>query len=438
MAGRGLPVLVVVACSALASCGPGQPKQISAAQFAAIQQQLQAAEGSTVATPEPGASPRPSPVPPRDDAERRARATGAVAPGVKLGTLVPVGGGDRYVFGLATGQRDGKKIGPNLVLFDISTPQGLLLGEHDFGDQPGGTAPVRLGRTLLLDTSPDEPVVLGELFLPEGEREPFFGACGWWLRRRKPTFLCAPRLTPDSRFEVHHGQLVESWSVDAVGAKIASKAGTRSGRQLRFVDERWQETDSFNCLGRPLAEAFKEAGTQTLTLWQQNTVGLLTKAATRAAESLETDVATARLQDALATDGCVPETWRLLGRLEFEAGRPQAAATLSVALALAPRDDAVLIDLADALAVLDVAKPQQRDSWHSTLSILGERATTRAWVEGDAGKSPRALAIALYRAFLERTSPSDEWLAARRRKIEQKLDALQRRRPARPSTASRK
>jgi len=432
MAGRGLPVLVVVACSALASCGPGQSKQISAAQFAAIQQQLQVADGSAAqATPEPGASPRPSPIPPRDDAERRARATGAVAPGVKLGTLVPVGGGDRYVLGLATGQRDGKKFGPNLVLFDISTKQGLLLGEHDFGDQPGDSAPAKLGRALLLDTAPDEPVVLGELFLPEGASEPFFGACGWWLRRRKPTFLCAPRLTPDSRFEVHHGQLVESWSVDVVGAKIASKAGTRSGRQLHFVDERWQETDNFRCLGLPIAEAFKEAGTQTVAIWQQETVRRLTKAATRAAESLETDVATARLQDALATDGCVPDTWRLLGRLEFEAGRPQAAATLAVALALAPRDDAVLIDLADALAILDVAKPPQRDSWHSTLTILGERATTRAWVEGDNGKSPRALAIALYRAFLERTSASDEWLAARRRKVEQKLDALQRKRPAR-------
>jgi hypothetical protein len=95
-----------------------------------------------------------------------------------------------------------------------------------------------------------------------------------------------------------------------------------------------------------------------------------------------------------------------------------------VAVALAPRDDAALLDLADALAVLDVGKPQQRDSWRSTLAILGARATTRAWTEGAAGKTPRALAVALYRTFLERTPTDNQWLEPRRRKVEQKLEAL--------------
>jgi hypothetical protein len=369
-------------------------------------------------------------VPPRGDAERRARALDAVAPGVKLGSLAPVGDGSRYALALASAERDGKTAGPNLVLFDVGSLHGLLIGEHDFGlDKPGVQKPARVGRTLLLDASPDEPVVLAELLLAEGERPPLFGACGWWLRRRKPTFLCAPRLTPDSRFEVHQGQLIESWSVDAVGGQAAAEAGTRSGRQLRFVDGHWQETDSFRCLGRPLADAFKEAGTQSLLGWQQDTVQRLTKAATRAADSLETEVATSRLKDALAVDGCTPETWRVLGRLEFDAGRPQASATLAVALVLAPRDDAALVDLADALAVLDVNKPPQLDSWHSTLAVLGDRAVTRSWIEGPAGKSPHALAGALYTTFLERTSESDEWLAARRRKVEQKLEALDQRRP---------
>jgi hypothetical protein len=424
---RGLPGLLVLAT--LAACGAGQPKQISFAQFSALQQQLDVQSGDAsgaLATPAPGASPGPSPIPPRNDAERRERAAGAIAAGVKLGTLIAVGDGTRYAMGLATSQSGGKTLGPNLVLFDVSAAQGVLLGEHDFGlEQPGAKKPARLGRTMLLDAPPDENVALAELLLAEGEHDPLFGVCGWWLHHRKPAFLCVPRLTPDSRFEAHQGQLVESWPVDAVGQQVTSKAGTRSGRQLRFVDGHWQETDSFRCLGRPIADAFKEAGTQTLLAWQQDTVRRLTKAATRAAESLDTDLATSRLEDALAADGCAPDVWRVLGRLQFEAGRPQAAATLAVALALSPRDDAVLVDLADALAVLDSAKPQQLDSWHSAVAILGDRAQTRAWVEGPNGKSPRALAMALYRTFLERTSESDEWVQARRRKVQQKIDALE-------------
>jgi hypothetical protein len=202
------------------------------------------------------ASPRAIPSPPRDDADRRARALAALAMGVELGPLVPVGNGSRYAVALARASRGGKTIGPNLMLFDVSIPTGLLLGEHDFGDQPSGKGPARLGRAFLVDGPPDEPVVLVELFADEQESEPSFGVCGWWLDRRKPTFLCVPRLTPQSRFDVYEGQLVESWSVDAIGVQVASKAGTRSGRRLRFDDGRWQETDSFRCLGKPVAEAY--------------------------------------------------------------------------------------------------------------------------------------------------------------------------------------
>ena len=177
-------------------------------------------------------------------------------------------------------------------------------------------------------------------------------------------------------------------------------------------------------MGRPLSEALGEAGARTLAVWQQDTVQQLTRAASRASEGLETDVAIARLEDALAVDGCAPETWRLLGRLEFEAGRPQAAATLAVALALAPRDEGVLLDLADALAVLDVAKPGRATAGIRCSPCSASRPTTRELVEGGAGKSPKALARALYRAFLARTPTEDVWLAARRRKVEEKLATL--------------
>lgn len=426
--GGSLAALAAI-CLTLVSCGR-PTRQISVAQYTAIQERL-AAQASTdvpdpAATPTLDAAPAGSPVPPRDDADRRARAASALPPGAQLSTLKAVGDGTRWALALVTVERDGVRAGPNLVLFDIGTTSGVLLGEHDFGlEQPGTPPPTRLERTFLLDAEPDEPVVLAELFGADGERDPFFGACGWWLRRRKAAFLCAPRLTPDSRYALHQGQLVESWPVDSVGAQLPGKAGKQSGRKLRFVDGRWQESDSFRCVGRPLDEAFAEAGRRTVEDWQQDSVRRLTKAAVRASEQLETDVAIARLQDALAVDGCAAETWRLLGRLEFQAARPGAAATLAVAFALAPRDDAVMIDLADALATLDVAKPAQRDSWHSVVAVLGSRGTTRSYVEGGAGSTPRGLAAALYRAFLARTPADDEWRAARRRKVEEKLAAVE-------------
>lgn len=430
-------VVLAVVGVALAGCGR-QPRQISLEQYALIQERLAAqsatgagapAPGDTApdpaATPAPGDAPAASAVPPRDDAERRARASRALPPGASLGTLKAVGDGTRWALALVEARRDQQSVGPNLVLFDVAAPAGVILGEHDFGlEQPETPPPSRLERTFLLDATPDEPVVLADLQRADDAPERAFGACGWWLRRRKAAFLCAPRLTPDSRYDVHQGQLVESWSVDSLGAQLPAKAGKLSGRKLRFVEGRWQETDSFRCLGRPVAEALKEAGRQPLETWQRDGVRRLTQSATRASEQLETDVAIARLQDALAIDGCAGDTWRLLGRLEFQAGKSGAAATLAVAFALAPRDDAVMIDLADALAGLDTTKPAQRDTWHSVVAVLDSRGPTRVYVEGGAGGSPRAVAAALYRTFLERTSPDDEWLASRRRKVEEKLAAL--------------
>lgn len=427
----GRTAALLAACVAAASCAPRkQQRQISSADFEAIQRQLAAQSGEAANeagdAAAPKAPPGPAPLPPRDDAERRARAAKALPSGAELGNVAVVGNGTRWVMALASAKRPGAAVGPNLLLFDVSAPDGVLLGEHDFGlSAPDMSPPARIGRTLLVDAaSREEPVVLAELLLPEGARDPLFGACGWWLRRRRATFLCAQRLTPTSRFETHDGELVETWQVDPLGGAATGNAGRASGRVLRFVEGQWQESDTFRCLGTPLDQAWKQAGRQPLATWQQETVRTLTKSATRAAGALDTDTAAARLRDALAVDGCAPETWRLLGRLEFEAGKPGAARTLAMALALAPRDDGVLLDLADSLAILRTDVEPQREAWRDVVSVLSDRPATRAWTDGAAGKSPRALARVLYEAYLARTSPEDEWLQVRRRRVEEKIAAL--------------
>lgn len=418
---------LLLACAALASCS-ARKQQITPEQFAAIQRQLtvSSTEASSQAGQVTPVVPGPTPIPPRDDAERRARAAKALPQGVAVDDVVVAGDGTRWVMALASARRDGTTVGPNLLLLDVSAPEGVLLGEHDFGLAAGETPrPARLGRALLLDASSrDEPVVLGELLPPEGARDELSGACGWWLRRRRAMFLCAPHLTPTSRFEARDGRLVETWQVGALGGRATGDTRRVSGRVLRFDDGQWQESDAFRCLGIPLGQAWKEAGRQPLGTWQQETVRTLVKSATRAAGGLETATATARLRDALAIDGCVAETWRVLGRLEFEAGQPGAARTLAVALALAPRDDGVLIDLADALAVLRADLEPQRETWRDVVAVLGERPATRGWLEGSAGRSPRALARTLYETYLARTSPDDEWLQGRRRRVEEKLATL--------------
>ncbi|MEW6267768.1 MAG: hypothetical protein AB1689_00555 [Thermodesulfobacteriota bacterium] len=420
--------------ASLGACAARPAPQLTTQQFDRIQKRLAEREAarSAPAAPSPsptpaGAAGAPESVPPRTDAERRQRAAAALAPGVVLGDVVPVADGTRWIVSLARTTSDGAAAVPHLVLVDVSREEGVLIGEHGFGvelEQAGMPAPARIGRVFYLDAERERPVVLAEL-LAGGDGEPTpFGFCGWSLGGR-PEFQCAPRLGRSSRYEARHGQLVESWAVDSAGTRVDGKAGTTSGRILLFSDGRWVETDSFRCLGRPLPEAFAEAGGQGVATWQRETVRRLTQAATRASDALQTDVAIARLRDALAVDGCAPEVWRILGRLEFDAGRPTAVATLAVAVALAPRDDAVMLDLADALAVLDTSRPEQRESWHTAAAVLGDRPPTRALVEGPGGRSPRALALALYRAFLERTSPDDERLRVRRRRVEQKVDELQ-------------
>lgn len=423
----------VLLCGAAAACR-SSTREVSLPQFEAIQRQIAVQEAGGQAPADAAATsptPGPSPVPPRDAGERRARAASALPPGVVLRDVAVVGDGTRFVLALATAERDGKTTSPNLLLLDISSPAGVLRGEHSFGAEPPfreAGQPAEIARTFVIDAGLQEPVALAELVVGGADGERFFGACGWWLRARSPKFLCAPTLTPESRWDVHRGQLVESWPVDVSGGRVATTAGARTGRVLRFVGGGWQESDTFRCLGIPLPEAFKEAGGVPLAVWQQDMVRRYTRAARRAGDALDTDAALRHLRRALRVDGCSVESWRLLGRLEFDAGRPALAVPpLATAVALAPRDDAALLDLGDALAVLGT-DPKSRDAWHSALTILEERKATRRLGEGPAGKSPRALARALYAEFLARTASSGEWLEKKRSRVEEKIADLDRQR----------
>lgn len=427
MSGR-VRIGLALGAGLLIACGPPKPRQLSVAQLEALRARLEAQGGvSPAASPAPAATPGPAAkqaLPPRDDAERRKRAQAALAPGADLGEAAPVGDGTRWLVAFARTPGGG---GRHLLLLDVAQPKGVVLGEHDFGgERASGVDPerTRIGRTFLLDATPGEQVVLAEILQRGEDGAVTAGACGWALGRRS-LFVCAPRMTPTSRYEQHDGQLVESWQVDTVGARAARSGAMRNGRVLRWANGSWSETDAFRCLGRPLADAFRDAGVQPLGRWQEESVRRLLQAAKRQSAALETDAAIALLRDAIAIDGCSSDAWRVLGRLELEAGRPEAVTSLAVALALAPRDGAALLDLGDALAVLDPARPEARELWHDALAVLERRGATRRFVEGPGGKSPQALAAVLYEEFLARTSPSDEWLAARRRRVEEKLDALE-------------
>ncbi|HEY8516838.1 MAG TPA: hypothetical protein VIS07_15120 [Candidatus Binatia bacterium] len=428
---------VVALVGALAACATRPTPQLTTEQFDRLQKQIAAADPAQAApapspTPASGGSSAGAATetarPPRTDAQRRARAAAALAPNVTIVDLEAVGDGTRWVVALVRTASAGGAV-PRLVLIDVSREKGMLIGDHGFDvelEHAGMPAPTGIGRAFSLDARGGDPVVLAELRTGEGDGTTL-GLCGWALAPRLE-FVCAPRVGPGSRWETHAGALVESWTVDSLGARVGGESGATSGRVLVYADGRWHEVDHFRCLGKPLPAAFTEAGEQGLATWQRETVRRLTLAAKRASDALDTDVAISRLRDALQVDGCAPDVWRILGRLEFQAGRPTAAATLAVAAALAPRDDAVVLELADALAVLDVARPEQRDAWHTAVAVLGERSTTRALVQGPGGKSPRALALALYRAFLERTSPADERLRPRRQRVERKIEELEARR----------
>jgi cytochrome c-type biogenesis protein CcmH/NrfG len=143
----------------------------------------------------------------------------------------------------------------------------------------------------------------------------------------------------------------------------------------------------------------------------------------RASEELHTDRGVALLRDALAVDACEVETWRLLGRLEVEAGHTASAVPqLAVAVALSPREAAPLVDLADALLVLDAATPADQTAFAAARDLLADRRPTKTLVSGAHG--PRDLARALYAAYLERTATDADRHRSRRRRVQQEIRRL--------------
>jgi hypothetical protein len=276
-----------------------------------------------------------------------------------------------------------------------------------------------------------EPVVLAEV---ARARETI--ACGWWLRRRGSRFVCAPRVGGASSYRGADGVLVEEWQADLPGTGGLERVSATSGRLLRIHGGRWREVDQFRCLALPLEAALREAGPPGVAAWQEAAVRRRVDAARRAAQSLETEQAIGFISDALAIDGCDAESWRLLGRLQFESGRAaRAAPALAVAVALAPRDPAAMVDLADALAVLDTRPAPGAEGLRQAVAALDSRGATRAVVDAagrGAGGTPtsRALARAFYAAFLERTDPGDPRLEAARRRATEAMARLDA--PARP------
>jgi hypothetical protein len=428
----------------------------------------------------PAGSPfvQPSPRPPRDDAERIARARRAFPAGTALLDPRPVEGDGRYVFALAGAQGASHL---RLVLVDVSAEEPVVVGEHDFGTPgpaaaqttdpappqttdpaapevtsrdaapsphadsggaaagdehdpslaasasdaaPGGAT--RISRTMEIIADGGDPVLLAAI-----QGGPESAACGWWLRRRGTSFVCAPAIGGASSYASADGFLVETWSAELPGKGGLDRASGASGRMLRIYGGRWREADRFQCLAWRLGDALREAGPAGVAAWQQTSVQRLIGAARRAGESLETDRAIGLLADAIAIDACTADTWRLLGRLEFERGRAvRAAPALAVGLALAPRDPGAMVDLADALAVLNATPASGAASLRETIAALDAHGTTRAIVDvararsGASTPPPRQLARALYAAFLERTDPSDPRLESARRRAEEAIARL--------------
>jgi len=317
-----------------------------------------------------------------------------------------------YVLGVKAFSIAGGRGGVLLALVDVTRDPAVLIGRHDFVARPQ-----RIRGSFVLRTSAGELVLLAELHGAEGT-----SACGWWLGRDRPRFLCAPKVGRASRYEARRGLLVESWQTDFPPAALSPP--TRTGRMVRLsADGGWTEVDSFRCLGRPLAEAIDQAGARGMRRWQHDSVARLLRAARSQSRRFDDERAATLLRDAIATDSCAAEPWRLLGRLRFQSGRNVLATPpLAAAVALDSHDPAPLVDLADALVGLDVSTRAGREAFAVTLLLLERSRATRHLAGGVA--NPKALARALYRAYLQRTADRAVLHRSRRRRVERQLEVL--------------
>ncbi len=326
--------------------------------------------------------------------------------------LVDLGEPWPYVLALAPIEDGDERRGAMLALVDVTQESGVLLGRHDFA-----SGPMEVRHAMVVSTVEGEPAVLAELVGPEES-----STCGWWLAARRPRFLCAPKVGGPSRYEAYGDLLVESWQTDFPPPALSEP--TRTGRMVRLSPRgRWAEVDSFRCLGRPLSDVRSEAGRGGVRRWQRDSVRRLSRVALHQSRTFDDERASGLLRDAIAIDACDAEPWRLLGRLDFQAGRTATAApALAAAVALDSHDAAPLVDLADALIGLNTATESGQAAWRATLDVLARPLATRSLVA--APTSPKALARGLYESYLERTEETAGRHHSRRRRVHQQLEVL--------------
>ncbi|MBM4266529.1 MAG: hypothetical protein FJ144_07965 [Deltaproteobacteria bacterium] len=407
-----LPSLLVLAvalgCAARASA-PVDPELSHQ-----LEKMKEAAAAPAMPEPAPAeAEKKPQPVtPPRSPATRIARARTALPPGGGDSPLKAVSDDSPYVVGLlAGGASPETRSRATALLIDVGHEPAVLVGRHDFDARV-----TKLEGALDLRTEAGEPLVLAVMTGPGATT-----ACGWLLAEKRPRFLCAPKLSAPSRYDVIAGELVESWEATFPPPDLVP--GARTGRVMRFATTGWDEVDGFRCLARPLDESVLASGPGELRRWQRDTVARLAKAARRANDALHKEEAERFLHDAIAADACDEKPWRLLGRLEFESGQAaKGAPSLAVAVALESYEAAPLVDLADALADLETSNADDQAAFESTRKILERPASIRPLAER--AKDPHALARSLYQLYLERTSEAAAMHEPRRRRVESQLRTL--------------
>ena len=450
----------------IAGC-TGARHEASSEQIAAIQREAQeaaareaqSAQSGAAATPGAASRTTPRATPPGgkpvavSQSELEARAASVLPTGLVLQEVKALPGGSPYAVGIARATDCANSGCLTLLLLDLADTPPTLLASHEFeaeigaipgpGSAPGTSAPGRIERIarLVPAATGNQPVLLAELVGPGGGT---VSACGWWVRPGGPTFVCAPKTVFASTFEAREGDVIERWRTDLPGppgdAADDEPSGGWTGRVLRFATRGWEEAGSFRCLARPLGDVLDQVEPQGLSAWQREMVLRLRGLARADAQRLDTDGALAQLQDALDLDRCDAETWRLIGRLEYESGEAgKAAPALAVALGLAPSRDAILLDLADTLTVLRTSTAAGRKSWTVTRATLLDRPATRGLVarhEGEApaaparaartppADSPDGVALALYREWLRRAGSEGTLAEPIRRRVEQKIADL--------------
>lgn len=396
------------------------------ARYEALRSSLEAA-GERDAPPPAAPEASPTPIPgraPRDDAERIVRARAGWTESRPLPALVPVGTGSRYAFAVEAA-REGGPARDRLLLFDLGPGTGVIVGEHEFGvddlgPPEGGAAVPSIAKTFETMSDTAEPLLLASI---EGRGRTL--ACGWWFERSRSRFVCAPSIGGPAEYRLVEHELFETWEAELPGDGGVPRVSGTSGRSLHLVGGRWREDDPFRCLGWTIEDALREAGAQGIATWQSRGVQQRVAAAERAADSLDLGTARSLLRDAVVIDGCEPNTWRLLGRLEYESGNAAAAVpALAMAAALRPNEPAALLDLADALAVLDSGSSAGSSAMRRATDVLRRRPATARLVAKGGRLGARGLAAACYRGFLGATA-HDPRLGVARRHAAESLAAIE-------------